>query len=361
MDDVRFFERSGPFALQEIAGWLGADVPPGHGDRLIEDVAVLQLAGPAHIAFFDNPKYADDLAATGAGACLVSKRHADKVPASVAALVVARPSAAFNEIMLRFYPDAVRPVPVWDDAPAGNGIHPTATIEEGAIVEPGAVVGVGARIGRGTRILAGSVIGRRVQIGRDGSVGPNATVMHALLGDRVMVHPGVRIGQDGFGFVMGPAGHKKVPQIGRVIVQDDVEIGANSAIDRGALRDTVIGEGTKIDNMVQIGHNVVIGRHCVIVSQVGIAGSATLGDFVAIGGQAGIMNHVTVGDRAQVATLSAVKEDLAPDGRYGGVPARPAREWLREVAALQKIARDYLTERRAPERADENGHEREHD
>jgi UDP-3-O-[3-hydroxymyristoyl] glucosamine N-acyltransferase len=152
-----------------------------------------------------------------------------------------------------------------------------------------------------------------------------------------------------------------VPQIGRVIIQDNVEIGANSTIDRGALRDTVIGEGTKIDNMVQIGHNVVVGRHCVIVSQVGIAGSATLGDFVAIGGQAGIMNHVTVGDGAQVATLSAVKEDLAPGGRYGGVPARPAREWLKEVAALQKLARDYIAERRAPERAGGNGHEREHD
>jgi len=361
MDDIRFFERAGPFALKDIAGWIGAEFDEAHGDRMIKDVAALQFAGPGQVSFFDNPKYVRDLDATGAGACVAAKRNADQVPETAAALVVARPANAFNEIVARFYPDAMRPAALWDDAPHGNGIHPSATIEAGAIVEPGAVIGIEARIGRGTRILAGSVIGRRVQIGRDSTIGPSATVMHSLLGDRVTIHPGVRIGQDGFGYAMSPKGHAKIPQIGRVIVQDDVEIGANTTIDRGALRDTVIGEGTKIDNMVQIGHNVVVGRHCVIVSQVGIAGSATLGDFVAIGGQAGVMNHVTIGDGAQVATLSAVKEDLAPGGRYGGVPARPAREWLKEVAALQKIAREHIAERRVPGRADGNGHEREHE
>jgi UDP-3-O-[3-hydroxymyristoyl] glucosamine N-acyltransferase len=184
-------------------------------------------------------------------------------------------------------------------------------------------------------------------------------VLHALIGDRVILHPGVRIGQDGFGYAMGPEGHAKIPQIGRVILQNDVEIGANTTIDRGALRDTTIGEGTKIDNMVQIGHNVVVGRHCVIVSQVAIAGSATLGDFVAIGGQAGIMNHVTIGDYAQVATLSAVREDLAPKGRYGGVPARPARDWLKETAALHKIARDFIEGRKRDKGTEEDGRERE--
>ncbi|WP_436641775.1 UDP-3-O-(3-hydroxymyristoyl)glucosamine N-acyltransferase [Microbaculum sp. FT89] len=361
MDDVRFFERAGPFSLNEIAGWFDGQIEPGDGDRVVEDVATLQLAGPTQISFFDNPKYAVDLAATGAGACVVGPRGAGHVPASSAALIVAKPSVAFNEIVRRFYPDAARPARVWDDAPAGNGVHPTAIVDAGAVIEPGAIVGAEARIGRGTRVLAGSVIGRRVQIGRDCSIGPAATVLHALVGDRVIFHPGVRIGQDGFGFAMSAKGHAKIPQIGRVIIQDDVEVGANTTIDRGALRDTVIGEGTKIDNMVQIGHNVVIGRHCVIVSQVGIAGSATLGDFVAIGGQAGVMNHVTIGDGAQVATLSAVKEDLAPGGRYGGVPARPAREWLKEVAALQKLARDYIAERRPQEKAGGNGHEREHD
>lgn len=361
MNDVRFFDRAGPFPLRDIAGWVGAELAPGDGGTVIDDVAVLTLAGPGQISFFDNPKYGVDLAATGATACIVTRRNADKVPATSVALVVANPGAAFNEVVRRYYPDALRPVAVWDDAPPGNGVHSTATIEPGAVVEPGAIVGVEAHIGRGTRILAGSVIGRRVRIGRDCSIGPRASVLHALVGDRVIVHPGVSIGQDGFGFAMGAEGHAKIPQIGRVVIQDDVEIGANTAIDRGALRDTVIGEGTKIDNMVQIGHNVLIGRHCVIVAQVAIAGSASLGDFVAIGGQAGIMNHVTIGDGAQVATLSAVRENLAPNGRYGGVPARPAREWLKETAALQKIAREYLSERSTTGGADEDGREREHD
>lgn len=359
MDDVRFFDRAGPFALGEIAGWIGAEIATGSEATRVDDVATLTLAGPGQISFFDNPKYERDFAATGAGACLVSKRHVDGVPDSAAALVVGDPGRAFNEVMRRFYPDALKPASVWDDAPAGNGIHPTATIEAGAVIEPGSIVGVEARIGAGTRVLAGSVVGRRVQIGRNCSIGPAASVIHALIGDRVILHPGVRIGQDGFGYAMGPTGHAKIPQIGRVIIQDDVEIGANTAVDRGALRDTTIGEGTKIDNMVQIGHNVVVGRHCVIVSQVAIAGSATLGDFVAIGGQAGIMNHVTIGDFAQVATLSAVRNDLAPKGRYGGVPARPAREWLKETAALQKVAQDYISGRRRNKGTDEDGRERE--
>jgi len=361
MDDVRFFDRAGPFTLGEIAGWIGAEIARGSEALRIDDVGTLTLAGPGHISFYDNPKYERDFTATGASAILVAKRNSDRVPDSAAALVVGDPGRSFNEIVRRYYPDALRPSPIWDDAPAGNGIHPTATIEDGAIVEPGAIVGMHARIGRGTRILSGCVIGQRVQIGRDCSIGPSVSVTHSLIGDRVILHPGVRIGQDGFGYAMGPAGHAKIPQIGRVIVQDDVEIGANTTVDRGALRDTTIGEGTKIDNMVQIGHNVVVGRHCVIVSQVAIAGSATLGDFVAIGGQAGIMNHVTIGDFAQVATLSAVRDDLPPKGRYGGVPARPAREWLKQTAALQKVAQDYMSGRRREKGTDENVRKREPD
>jgi UDP-3-O-[3-hydroxymyristoyl] glucosamine N-acyltransferase len=343
MQEVRFFDRAGPFTLSEIAGWVGGELTGGDGSRMMRDLATLDTAGPEDISFFDNPRYADDLAKTGAGACLVTARAAHLVPETAARLVVADPSWAFGELLRRVYPDALTPVGIWDAAGgAGGAVHPAAAIEEGAVVEPGAVVGPEAQIGRGTRILANSVIGPRVRIGRHCTVGPGATVMHALIGDHVIVHPGVRIGQDGFSYSMGREGHAKVPQVGRVVIQDHVEIGANTTVDRGALRDTVIGEGTKIDNQVQIGHNVVIGRHCVIVAQVGIAGSARLGDFVAIGGQAGVMTHVTIGDGAQVATLSAVRDDLAAGGRYGGVPARPAREWLREVAALQKLARRHM-------------------
>jgi UDP-3-O-[3-hydroxymyristoyl] glucosamine N-acyltransferase len=197
-------------------------------------------------------------------------------------------------------------------------------------------------------VAAGAVIGYRVFVGRNCYIGPGTCVTHALIGNRVTLHAGVRIGQDGFGYAMSATGHLKVPQVGRVIICDDVEIGANSTVDRGFLTDTVIREGTKIDNLVQIAHNVVVGRHCIIVSQSGIAGSARLGDFVVMGAHSGIVEHVKVGDGALIAGMAHVKDDVPPGARMGGTPARPFKEWAREVAAIRRLGRNG----RSPEPVD---------
>ncbi len=205
-------------------------------------------------------------------------------------------------------------------------------------MDPCAVIGPEAEIGAGSVICAGAIIGPGVRIGRNCAIGPCVSITHALVGNNVIIQAGARIGADGFGYQPSPKGHLKIPQIGRVVIQDDVEIGANTAIDRGALKDTVVGEGTKIDNLVQIAHNVVIGRHCIIVSQTGISGSTTLGDFVMLGGQVGVIGHVTIGTGAQIAASSNVSGDVPPGVRWGGSPAKPVRDWFREVTTLKRLA-----------------------
>ncbi|MGL5446754.1 MAG: UDP-3-O-(3-hydroxymyristoyl)glucosamine N-acyltransferase [Rhabdaerophilum sp.] len=341
MSNPSFFPLPAGLSLTAIAEATGAKLVGAISpDMAVSNVAPLEAAGPGDLTFLENTAYTKYVAGTGASACFIVERQASLLPAHCAALVSNEPYRAFAKAAGLLFPSAARPQSIFGMGGIAPGafVHPDAKLESGVNVDPGAVIGPGAEIGRGTIICAQAVIGPGVRIGRDSAIGPGASITHALIGNRVIVHPGARIGQDGFGFAMSPRGHLKVPQVGRVIIQDDVEIGANTTIDRGANRDTVIGEGTKIDNLVQIGHNVQIGRHCVIVGLVGISGSTVLEDFVVIGGQAGVAGHLRIGMGAQVGAQSGVMNDLPAGGKYLGAPAKPARQTFREVAALAKLA-----------------------
>jgi UDP-3-O-[3-hydroxymyristoyl] glucosamine N-acyltransferase len=342
MMEPGFFDKPNPVTLEKIAVLTGAVVAdPQARDRLIHGVAPLDRAGPDDASFFETRRLADALAATKAGACFISESDVLLAPSSTVVLVTASPDRAFAILTGYFYPAALRPGPTSGETGVSPAAHVarTAKLERGVTVEPGAVVGPEVEIGADSLIGAAAVIGPGVKMGREVSIGPGATVTHALLGNRVILHPGARIGQDGFGFVPGSRGHLKIPQIGRVIIQDDVEIGANTTVDRGSNRDTVIGEGTKIDNLVQIGHNVSIGRHCLIAGQVGISGSVSIGDFVMLGGNAGIRDHVTIGHGARVAAAAAVHTNIPPGETWGGYPALPVEKWYSQMRTLQRLVR----------------------
>ncbi|MDR3436693.1 UDP-3-O-(3-hydroxymyristoyl)glucosamine N-acyltransferase [Telmatospirillum sp.] len=337
MADPRFFAKAGPFTLAELAERSGAALAKGSDPTLrMVDVAPIDTAGPDNVSFLDNKKYVEAFGHSHAGACLVHPDLASKAPDGMALLLSSDPYRAYAMVAGLFYP----PVPAVPGIAAGASVDSTAKLHPTVEVEPGAVVGARAEIGRGSRICSNAVIGAGVVLGEDCIVGAGATLSHAIVGNRVNIYPGVRIGQDGFGFAMGAQGHLKVPQLGRVVIHDDVEIGANTTIDRGAGPDTIVGAGCKIDNLVQIGHNVHLGRGCILVAQVGIAGSAHLDDFVVVGGQVGIAGHLHIGAGVRIAAQSGVMRDIEAGGTVGGSPALPMTEWLKQSAMLGQMARN---------------------
>ena len=339
MDEPEFFKRSGPFSLSEIARAVNGRLLHDDG-RLITGIAPLARAGPGDATFLEDRKQRQALAVSKATACFVKSSEAAAAPPTMAVIEVAEPARARAVLTAMLFPAAIRPGAL-ASASTGNKmplVDPSARLEDGVQIEAGAMIGAGAEIGGGSRIGPNAVIGPNVRIGRDCYVGANTVLQHSLVGNRVIIHGGCYIGQDGFGYVMGMKGHTKIAQIGRVIIQDDVEIGAATTIDRGALDDTIIGEGTKIDNQVQIGHNVVIGRHCIIVAKVGISGSCRIGDFVAIGGGAGLADHLTIGTGARIGAAAGLMHDVPPGQTWLGAPAKPARTFFREVALLARLA-----------------------
>ena len=339
MADPRFYDNRGPFNLAGICARLGAD-PPEDADPalMIVDLAGLEGAGPSHLSFYAGGRdMADAFQASRAGVCLVPQKLSGRqAPSGMILIPVTSVPEAFAAVAALFYPQASQPQ--WTQSEA---ISVDAKIGRDVSLGPGCVIGAGAEIGDEVRIGANSVIGPGVAIGHKSDIGANVTISHAYVGDRVIILPGAAIGQSGFGFASSASGHVKIPQLGRVIIQDGVEIGAGTTIDRGALGDTVIGEGAKIDNLVQIGHNVQVGRHVVLVSQVGIAGSSSIGDFSVLGGQVGIADHVGIGPGSRLAARSAMVSGQEIEGGqdYGGVPAKPVREWLREIHAVSQLVR----------------------
>lgn len=336
MADPRFFSVRGPFTLAQLAKIAGAEIGTGADPTAtFDDIAPLAAAGPRHVSFLDNRRYVGQFAASKAGACIVDPALAGRAPAGMALLLTKRPYRGYALIAQAFYP---RP-------PLTPGIHETAVVDlaarlgDSCQVEAGAVIAAGAEIGARCLIGANAVIGPGVTLGDDSRVGASASLHYCRVGARALIHSGVRVGERGFGFAMEADGVIEVPQVGRVLIGDDVEIGANSTIDRGTGSDTVIGDGTRIDNLVQIGHNVQLGRGCVVVAQAGIAGSTKVGDGAVIAAQAGLVGHLTIGKRARVAAQAGVMRDVPDGGTVGGSPAQPMPVYLRGAAFLARLSK----------------------
>ena len=339
MTHSEFFPPHGGMRLDELAATLNLRlINAESAGKQVTGVAPVYRAKQGDLCYILSRRSRAEFETSQATAIICDEALAAIVPAHISVLIAQNPHVAFAQAGALLHPEAMRP----KMNVSGEGVHPSAfvdpsaVLEENVTVEPMAVIGAHARIGAGSRIGATAVIGSNVKIGRDCTIAAGASVICAYLGNGVIIHNGARIGQDGYGYAPGRSGMDKIVQIGRVVIQDNVEIGANTTIDRGTMDDTVIGEGTKIDNQVQIGHNVRIGRHTAIVAGVGIAGSAVIGNGVQIGGAAAIKGHITIGDGAQIAAFSGVLTDIPAGQQYGGIPARPFRNFMRDVAEIMQ-------------------------
>lgn len=338
MSEPRFFPPPAALTLVEIAHLTKTQAPRNSDpQRLFRGAAALQEAMPDQLSFFALPQDIAHLHSTEAGACLIAPRFSQNLPETTLALLTSNPGKAFSLCLDRFYPLALQQSSSFATlgVSPGASIHPEARLESNVIVDPGAVIGPRAEIGEGSLIGANSVIGPEVRIGRNCRIGPLSFVSHALIGNRVTLHPGSAIGQDAFGFSVSDRIPMKTPHTGRVILQDQVEIGANSTIDRGMARDTVIGEGTKIDSLVRIAPDVRLGRFCLIYAQSFIAEGVAFGDFAVLGGQAGVAPQIEIPAGTKIAPQSGVYTTDKNAARLAGTPAQPLWQWLRETGFLR--------------------------
>ena len=334
MVDQRFFQKSDKVTLNQIVKLCKVNLPKGVNNNLLfSDISSLDKAKSNHVSFLDNKLYVEKFKKSKAGACFFRKEFLNIAPKNMIPLVTNNPYYAFAIAAHIFYPSKKN----------SQGIHPKSNIEGNAQYDksiqigPGAVISSDVEIGLNCEIGANTVILSGVKIGKNTHIGPNCTIGYSILGSNIRIHNGVRIGQDGFGFAENIKGHLKMPQLGRVIIEDDVEIGANTTIDRGTNPDTIIGRGSKLDNLVQIGHNVVIGKNCILVSQSGVSGSTVLGDNVIIGGQSGIAGHIKIGNNVKIAAKSGIMKNIKNNEVVGGIPSVPIKDWHRQTITLKNL------------------------
>ena len=341
MSDPRFFKNSGPFTLEEIYKFIGKELLDSKisNNYLVVDIATLGHANDGNITFFQDLKYKDDLLKTKASICILKKEHKKLAPKNLILIYSENPYMDFTKISQKFYPFEIKPQSTTGLA-IEEDIDASVKLGKDVFIEKGAVIGKNVVIGDETTISSNSVIASGVEIGSNCFIGPNVNISHAIIGNNNIIHQGTSIGQDGFGFSMSAEKHEKIPQVGTVIIENNIEIGSNCSIDRGSLQDTLIKNGTKIDNLVHIAHNCIIGENCIIAGMVGLAGSTTLEDFVVMGAKSGAVGHITIGKGSQIAAKAGVSKTLPPGKIWAGFPIREINTWRKEMLSLRMASKD---------------------
>ena len=336
MVDPRFYKNNGPFSLKQIAEICNASlVDETKSDIMINDIASIFKGGEGEISFFFDKKKKDAATNIKTTACVTSKDFASLIPQNVIVLLSDNPHDSFVKLNYAMYSEILSEAKICETAK----IAKTAKIGQNCYIGDYVVIGENVEIGDNCYLEPNCVIADGCKLGNDCRIGSCANIMHSIIGNNVYIYGGARIGWDGFGFQTVQGQHKRIPQLGRVIIGNDVEIGANSCIDRGALDDTIIGDGCRIDNMVQVAHNDVLGRGCILVALTGIAGSCNFGDYVVVGGQAGFADHLNIGSQAQIGAKSGVMRDVEAGTAVMGIPAIGFRDFMKQTATIQKMCK----------------------